>query len=262
MFAEYALLTVQPVSSDVDRLEEISLKTHCVPRLWVYIVPPILLAVVLIGVNILYYWKSTTRIKLVSDAESIAIKAKFKCAWDLNKGDAPQVEAVFVIKHRRYRKLKWHMYRWSRCLHQKSEVYYHGTRLCCNITKSKALCNIKECGICRISGSGFDCQNIIFQRLGPSFYLAPNTSKCHDYTLGAYGCRALLLCDVYSGKKYIVEETNSDRRGPPKGYHSIYCRAGISLNYDEIGLPYPDAILPRYIIVYQKDGVERLIKWL
>ena len=44
--------------------------------------------------------------------------------------------------------------------------------------------------------------NITFQRFGHGFYLAPNSSKCHDYTQGANGCRAMLLCDVCPGRQY------------------------------------------------------------
>lgn len=50
----YALLTIHPASSDVERFDEIPLETHCVPRLWVYIVPPILLAIVLIAASCFY----------------------------------------------------------------------------------------------------------------------------------------------------------------------------------------------------------------
>ncbi len=126
-----ALLTVQPVSSDVDRLDKISLETHCVPRLWGYIVPPILLTSVLIIVGICYYrknlkrfwrnlkrfWrnlklfcqslKSTERIMLISDA---TIEDKFKHAWARGKGMPPKVKAIFVIKHKIYRKLRWYRY--------------------------------------------------------------------------------------------------------------------------------------------------------
>ena len=41
--------------------------------------------------------------------------------------------------------------------------------------------------------------NITFQRFGHGFYLAPNSSKCHDYTQGACGYRAMLVCDVCPG---------------------------------------------------------------
>ena len=68
------------------------------------------------------------------------------------------------------------------------EEYYHGTNLTCDITTTQALCHDQDCGICGISAVGFDhhCvrKNINFQRFGCGFYLAPNSSKCHDYTQG------------------------------------------------------------------------------
>ena len=103
----------------------------------------------------------------------------------------------------------------------------------------------------------FNQKNIKFQRFGPGVYLAPNSSKSHDYTLGAHGCRAMLLCYVCPGKKYVCTKTDQELNGPPLGYDSIFGKAqyGGDLNYHEIVLPDPDAVLPRYIIVYKKDGV-------
>ena len=49
--------------------------------------------------------------------------------------------------------------------------------------------------------------------------------------------------------------------GPPKGqgYGCIYGQAGEDLNFEEIVLQNSEAILPRYIIVYRKDGIHKLI---
>ena len=125
---------------------------------------------------------------------------------------------------------------------------------------SKTLCKDADCGICNISRIGFNSQhirkNITFQRFGPGFYLAPHSSKCHDYTLGAHGYRALFLCDVCPGRKYQLQVTDQTLRGPPMGFDSIYGQVGQDLNYPEIVLHNPNAILPHYIIVYQKNEIE------
>lgn len=137
---------------------------------------------------------------------------------------------------------------------QTVEEHYHGTNLTCNIATSQDLCNDKNCGICGISRNGFDLQcvrkNIKFQRFGRGFYLAPNSSKCHDYTRKYCSCRAMLLCHVCPGNKYYLKENNVTLRSPPNGFDSVYGETGRKLNYEEIVLYNPDAILPRYIIVY------------
>ena len=148
--------------------------------------------------------------------------------------------------------------------YQQTEEHYHGTNLICDITRNKDLCCSSGCGICRISDSGFDRRminsNIRFQRFGPGFYLAPKSSKCHDYTQGAYTYRALLLCDVCPGRKYTLKKNDTSLSGPPCGYDSIYGEVGRDLNYEEIVLYNANAILPKYIIVYRKDGVDKIAK--
>ena len=104
--------------------------------------------------------------------------------------------------------------------------YYHGTTLVCDVATSQTPCSDGNCGICGISSSGLDPQyirkNIAFQRFGNGFYLAPNSSKCHDYTKGAHGYRAMLLCDVLPGRKHILVNNKQNLTSPPPGYHCVY----------------------------------------
>lgn len=188
-------------------------------------------------------------------------------AWA--KGTAPgsDVKAVFIIENECLRK-RWQAYKGSLPhLWQKHEEHYHGTKLSCDITQDKDLCCAVDCGICRIADGGFDKWKIkknipSFQRFGPGFYLAPKSSKCHDYTQGANGYRALLMCDVCVGRKYPLTKNDQSLMGPPAGYHSIYGQVGLGgdLNYEEIVLPNADAILPKYIVVYRKDGEHKIAK--
>ncbi len=177
------------------------------------------------------------------------------------------MKAVFVIQNKTLER-KWKAYKTSLGFYQTSEEYYHGTTLRCNITDGdEDICCDRNCGICRITDSGFDKSKISknipnFQRFGPGFYLAPTSSKCHDYTQGVHTYRALLLCDVCPGRKYDLNKTSKDMQGPPDGYHSIYGKVGLDLNYEEIVLPSlrADAILPKYIVVYRKDGERKIAK--
>ena len=51
-------------------------------------------------------------------------------------------------------------------------------------------------------------------------------------------------------------KTNSQQlTGPLPGFDSVYGQVGGKLNYPEIVVYNPDAVMPHYIIVYMKDGV-------
>ena len=61
----------------------------------------------------------------------------------------------------------------------------------------------------------------------------------------------MLLCDVLPGRKYVVQ---TNMLSAPTGYDSVYyCGnvAGRNLDYPELIVYKPEAILPRYIIVYR-----------
>lgn len=199
-------------------------------------------------------------IRVASKQEFSAISGKFQQTWA--KGSHPRVSFIFIISNQQLSQ-KWTSYRNS--LQTKhTEKYYHGTKLTCNITVSNALCTDQECGICGISNTGLDRRyihkNINFQRFGHGFYLAPNSSKCHDYTQGAHNYRAMLQFDVCAGNKYNLKKGNEKLKGPPQGFDSVYGQTGGDLNYEELVLYNPDAALPKCIIVYQKDGVGKIAK--
>ena len=139
----------------------------------------------------------------------------------------------------------------------KSEEYFHGTSLSCDLLGGgSTLCKARSCGACGIASEGMkeECigKHIDFQRFGKGYYLAPNSSKCHDYTEpNGRGHKAMLLCDVLPGKKFETETMTRDRTSPPSGFDSIYGKVGTELNYPEIVLYDRRAILPRFIVVYQ-----------
>lgn len=179
---------------------------------------------------------------------------KFSSQWQ--KGEPPTVQLILKVENRNWEH-KWSTYRQGLSSHI-IEEHFHGTTLSCDISSSLAPCRDGNCGICGISCSGLDLtcirKNIDFQRFGQGFYLAPHSSKCHDYTQGTNGCRAMLLCDVCPGKKYRLESNSQHRTGPPSGYDSVYGQVGSKLNYPEIVVYKPEAVMPRFIFVYRKDG--------
>ena len=202
------------------------------------------------------------RVAAPGSQEFTSVSGKFQRTWA--KGSCPPVSFIFVINNRQLQQ-RWIAYR-QKLSDQTMEECYHGTQLLCDITTNNGMCNNEECGICGISRTGMDrrCirKNINFQRFGHGFYVAPNSSKCHDYTQGAHGYRAMLLCDVCPGRKYIKKSNDEKLQGPPQGYDSIHGQSGSDsvLNYDEIVLYNPDSVLPRYVVVYQKDGTYKIAK--
>ena len=153
---------------------------------------------------------------------------------------------------------KWMAYK-STLRERDVKELYHGTKLSCKITTTWKLCDTGNCGICSISRSGLDPQCIKdrFQRFGTGSYLAPNSSKCHDYTQSYNGFKAMLLCDVLPGRKYVVQTNRQHLRSPPTGYNSVYGNVGKDLNYPELVVYNSKAVLPRYIIVYRcRPGID------
>ena len=123
-----------------------------------------------------------------------------------------------------------------------TEQYFHGTKLTCNIMKDEAVCVDRNCGICGITREGFNENHIAsniptWMRFGYGMYLAPNSSKCHEYTQGAFDYRAMLVCDVAPGKKIVIapptDDTYKELTKPLQGYDSIYGQGGC-LNFEEI----------------------------
>jgi len=200
-----------------------------------------------------------TSIRQATSEEFEKVSAIFTSTWHKQKGSCPNVECVFVVSNSALKK-RWNTYRKQlQSEHQTVEKHFHGTTLMCRITLTRTLCTDQQCGICGISSFGLDRnyigKNISFQRFGEGFYLAPNSSKCHDYTEGTYGYRAMLLCDVCPGNKYQLKITDQSLQGPPSGFNSVYGQVGTDLNYPEIVLYNPEAVMPRYIILYKRDGV-------
>ncbi len=207
---------------------------------------------------------SVITISKLSGQRFTTVETKFTRAWAIPKGVCPEVSWIFQVTNTILR-TRWKTHRET--LHtdfQIAEEYYHGTKLTCNITTTHALCTDMNCGICGICRRGPD-QNRIgkniphFQRFGHGFYLAPNSSKCHDYTQGAHSYRAMLLCEVIVGRKYMTKYNARTLNAPPPGYDSVYGQCGGSLNYDEVVVYNMDCVMPRYVCVYKHAGIHRLV---
>ena len=168
----------------------------------------------------------------------------WKCAPRENTGvSCREMHVHITVTIHNGRQLTWPICRWGGC----------GRSI-------RSGCGISIHG--RKSGTKFIGTNIPkFKRFGHGFYLAPHSSKCHDYTRGSHTHRAMLLCDVLPGKKHVVTTDQTHLTAPPQGYDSVYGQpAPGCLNYPEIVLFDEASILPRYVIMYQKDGIGKIAK--
>ena len=143
---------------------------------------------------------------------------------------------------------------------QTHNLYFHGTSVCELVTTTSGqLCNNLECGICGIAANGANMQLAgkyypEKQRFGRGFYLAPHSSKSDEYTSpNRCGYRAMLLCDVLLGRQHDIYEGDSeDIKGPSPHSDSIVVHPN-RFNLPEVVVFDERAVLPRYIIIYQKD---------
>ena len=78
--------------------------------------------------------------------------------------------------------------------------------------------------------------------------------NCSKPNNGKY--MAMLVCQVATGKEYTLRKNMTDLKGLPKGCHSVHGKSkswlhSSTLNYDEIVVYNPDAICPRYVLLYK-----------
>ena len=190
------------------------------------------------------------------------LSRKFRKSWAEKKGSCPTVKVVLAIVNPRVSKRFDEYVKTLPMKHQLIEQYYHGTSRLCSIGEAQylQLCGNSRCGACGISKSNFQSSRIgrdRWQRFGNGFYLAPNSSKSHDYTArGTQGqMQAMFVCDVAPGNKYNLRYNCIDLAGPPEGYHSVYGHCAYfghfgNLNYEELVVFSSDAICPRYLLLY------------
>ena len=134
----------------------------------------------------------------------------------------PEVQCIFGITNPGIQ-LMFEQYR--SCLTEKDvESYFYNTTLVCNIAHNQVLCQAASCDI---ANEGFSVEYLhdeSFQRDVKGFHLTPDSSRRNSSTrsLIRTECRAVILCDICPGQKYMPKETEHHLLGPPLGFHSIY----------------------------------------
>eukprot|EP00731_Ephydatia_muelleri_P002210 Em0001g2210a len=202
-----------------------------------------------------------------SSPEYLRICSNFRMDW--TKGQCPDLDYVIEVFCGQTQK-RWKDYK-ARLASKGSpttvEQYYHGTAIKCDIFVSMSTCNQSGCSICGISREGFNKKHLgknypLSKNFGEGFYFALHSSKSHNYTQGSQNHRAVLICDVLPGNKYTVTTTQPHLTAPPVGYDSVHFvpNQHTRLKYPEVVLFEEASILPRYIILYTRDGIERIAK--
>ena len=176
-----------------------------------------------------------------SSEEFKRVKKKLNNSWSSEKGSCPSVRTIIAIINPMVEK-QFDAYR-DRLASQRSEMYFHGTKFSCHLEENQTLCCRDDCSVCSIAKHGFSRKFIRdrWQRFGPAFYLAPNSSKSHDYCSKPNTAHysAMLLCEVAPGKKHTLTHNMTSLQEPPVGCQSVYGMSNClflkgDLNYDEI----------------------------
>ena len=198
----------------------------------------------------------------IENKEVRIIAKKFYNDWKVEKGKF-KVKFIFKIDNPNLKEA-WEKYKLALCNEEVVQVY-HGTTCCEEITTEEGqFCQNKECGICGIAQNGMNLSSIgkrhpEEKRFGQGFYFAPHSSKSDDYTSkNRLGYRAMLVCDVVLGKKLTVKD------GDDESIHSKLYSGGFDsivvepndYNTEEVVIFSSPAVLPRYIIVYEKIEAE------
>ena len=191
----------------------------------------------------------------------------FKERWrsEMN-GPCPNVFAVLEIvnpavrerfqDYRDYMEDLQYDHYWVSKKYDRVERFFHGTVLLCNtLYEYQMPCTNIRCSVCRIIQHGFrqECINVHrVKRFGNAFYFAPNSSKSHAYARTTCGYWAMFLCWVVPGRKYKVKYNEVTMQGPPDGFHSVYGQQSDygHMENDELVLYDPDAISPKYLLLY------------
>lgn len=167
----------------------------------------------------------------------------------------PAVRERFSV-YRDYMEDLWFDDYWVRKSYDTIERFFHGTALKCHtLYEYQTPCTNEQCSVCRIIQHGFrrECTKVHqVKRFGHAFYFAPNSSKSHNYCRTNCNYWAMFLCWVVPGRKYKLKYNELLMQGPPDGFHSVY---GQESNYghlsnDELVLYNPDAISPKYLLLY------------
>ena len=176
---------------------------------------------------------------------------KFETSWKTGPQQQPTVIAVLTITNMGVEQ-NWERYK-KRLSKKAVERYFYGTALNCNLLCNKTLCQAAGCMICRIANNGFTPEQMrktTRQSCGTFFRLAPNSSMCNSYARGlqheGVTLRAQLLCEVCTGKKYTLRDSDHALKRPPPGFDSLFGQMG----KDKITVYDQAAIMPRYIILY------------
>ena len=195
-----------------------------------------------------------------ADDEYNQVLKNFQDKWEKNP-PGPLADCIFKVIASSELMDQFHNYR-ANLPDKTIEELFHGTTMKCNLISTKQACMNSDCGICGISSRGFVRNKIgnnipHFRRFGKAFYLA-SSSKCHEYTQGFTMHRAMLLCSVLPGIKHKTEENMKHLCRPPEGHNSVEGITGDRLNFGELAVYDSEAILPKYVIVYQKDDIKKI----
>ncbi|PVF95500.1 ADP-ribosylation [Serendipita vermifera] len=147
---------------------------------------------------------------------------------------------------------------------------FHGTKRECRIgdNGNTKMCKSLACSLCRIMKHGFDLSMVGaatgFSRFGRGVYTSATSSKSDWYSVnlanstvgGVSSLKAMLLTKVVVGKGKKLLQGDVTLTSPPPGFNSVIGEPAATaigdLNYDELVVYDQSAVVPAFLIIYQR----------
>ncbi|PON34660.1 Poly(ADP-ribose) polymerase, catalytic domain containing protein [Parasponia andersonii] len=140
-----------------------------------------------------------------------------------------------------------------RCLADGNELLrFYATTVACSLGRSggsSGLCNMVNCGVCRILRNGFSANNDFVGRVG--IFATSTSERALEYVEAQLNKRkALFVCRVIAGKIHSplreFEQGFSD-----SGCDSLAWKVGRNREAEELFVLSPRALLPCFVVIYK-----------
>lgn len=144
-----------------------------------------------------------------------------------------------------------------RCLADGNELLrFYATTVACSLGRSgggsgsSGLCNIDNCGACRILRNGFSANKDFVGRVG--IFATSTSERALEYVEQEINKRkALFVCRVIAGKIHSPLRRFDQGFLDYSGFDSLACKVGRNREAEELFVLSPRALLPCFVVIYK-----------
>ncbi|XP_062088331.1 uncharacterized protein LOC133794904 [Humulus lupulus] len=138
-----------------------------------------------------------------------------------------------------------------RCLADGNELLrFYATNVACSLgSSSSGLCNLENCGACRILRNGFSANMDFVGRVG--IFATSTSERALAYVEAHFNKRkALFVCRVIAGKIHSPLR-KFDQAFSHSGFDSLAWKVGRNREAEELFVLSPKAVLPCFVVIYK-----------